>query len=1177
MTKTIITDLYIALFNRAPGADGLHHWVNQVDNEGLAVETVANTFFITPEGQAAYPASLNSELYVKTIFSNALGRELDINNPDDAEGLTFWIDQIESGAILREHLPLRIIQAATSDTANVRDKAYITNKTEVALAFSEVGLNGVTNSTEVLEDITVDPMTVIEGLKKVYDLVPSTETMAFVSELYIAMFNRAPGKDGLLYWTDQIRHQGLTAEAVTNTFFATPEGQAAYPNSLSTEAYVQRIFNNALGRTLNPENADDVEGLAFWVDQVDNGTIPRETLVLRIIQAATSDTANVRDKAYLNNKTDIALAFSIAGLNDINATIDILADVSENAGSVMVGITKVYALTHDGFSATYQLTINQDIIRNTYSDDDTVIGINNNDSALDTFTEGDIIDTGNGYDILKLSSNTSDVDLSIASLSNIEKLVVDHETGNWDRIDIANLNFDAIILNEGGALSSGLSVENINTSTAISVTNVKANDEDHSISFTTDNVSTEGNVVVTLSDIDLSSANESFSVDAIFTEASRVHTTINLTDISDLGNNNGGEYIHSLSTGAKINVGTETVFNIKNLTTTDKFGVGLLIEQVDGAENNIIVDLDNTDNVGVKVLLQNIGNNTSFTDRVTLNLDEVANSNSEAAFSSVNVEELNVNVISDSEMDVIGSSFVSRLDVEEETASVNLDLNADLVVRQWDFNTNTESTEFNINRATFATPGSSLDPLIDVAFNITGSGNITIAELNLGNIYPFSNTQVDVNGSSATGNIRLAKLSLDVRSVITGSGNDLVTVGSSQMTVATNGGNDYVNTHGFHFGLADEFVLDGGSGEDTIAINNGSHLVTGVMQHFEILDASGGRGTYDMENIAGLRDVIISDGIQQSIVLDNVQKQSVLTLNAFAKNGSYITINQEDKTGVSGTLSVRLNAVDSDDDSNTSGETDAHLIVNNYETIRLTSDATIGSQNSTMQPSDYTNSVILDASDMTDLLISGNAHTDLHFINSTALININATGSLSGINFDFNSTTSAISFVGSQGADTITVPNHDGNFIQGSRGADTINLNTGTDIIRYTSKESSPLVLTETETSGFDIITGFTRGSDVIQLFSTLGLGSNESHFSMLQKGSIANQNSENSMQNFIGDGIEFFSDTSFNRATAFAENGTDGYLFIDVNNDGNFSTHADMVIQLSGVIDLGILDIQFG
>jgi len=165
-----------------------------------------------------------------------------------------------------------------------------------------------------------------------------------VAELYIATFNKTGGKDGLDYWTDKIENQGWAIETVANTFFATTEGQSTFPASLSTSDYVKTVYLNTLGVTIDEANAVQKEGLDFWVAQIDTSAMPREELILRMIQAATSETANAEDKAYLANKVAVAEAFADAGLNNDNpATSSVLEGVTSDPATLEAALAAVVA------------------------------------------------------------------------------------------------------------------------------------------------------------------------------------------------------------------------------------------------------------------------------------------------------------------------------------------------------------------------------------------------------------------------------------------------------------------------------------------------------------------------------------------------------------------------------------------------------------------------------------------------------------------------------------------------------------------------------------------------------------------------------------------------------------------------------------------------------------------
>jgi len=84
--------LYQAAFNRTPDKEGLGYWMKQMDS-GMNINTVALYFMGEAEFKAAYGGSNPSvNTLVNLLYNNALHRTA------DAEGLSFWQTQINTGA-----------------------------------------------------------------------------------------------------------------------------------------------------------------------------------------------------------------------------------------------------------------------------------------------------------------------------------------------------------------------------------------------------------------------------------------------------------------------------------------------------------------------------------------------------------------------------------------------------------------------------------------------------------------------------------------------------------------------------------------------------------------------------------------------------------------------------------------------------------------------------------------------------------------------------------------------------------------------------------------------------------------------------------------------------------------------------------------------------------------------
>ncbi|MCM2264092.1 MAG: DUF4214 domain-containing protein [Desulfuromonadales bacterium] len=152
-------------------------------------------------------ASLESPLtddaaFVSQTYLDFLNREV------DAAGLAFWVDQLATGAITRE--------------------AYV---------------DQLLLSTEFDQNV------------------------APVVRLYFASFLRAPDFDGLMFWLDAFA-AGMTYPQIAELFAASPEFIDLY-GALSNEAFVTQVYLNVYQRQ------PDADGLAYWTGRLDAGDLTR--------------------------------------------------------------------------------------------------------------------------------------------------------------------------------------------------------------------------------------------------------------------------------------------------------------------------------------------------------------------------------------------------------------------------------------------------------------------------------------------------------------------------------------------------------------------------------------------------------------------------------------------------------------------------------------------------------------------------------------------------------------------------------------------------------------------------------------------------------------------------------------------------------------------------------------
>ena len=121
-----LVELYLAYFDRAPDAVGMHFWGAEYAR-GLPLEMIAELFFDQPETRALYPDPANLDVFVTAVYQNVLGRD------PDAEGFVFWTGVLSRGEVTQGQFVMKLLQGARADTGSVSDAAYLDDKIKIGV------------------------------------------------------------------------------------------------------------------------------------------------------------------------------------------------------------------------------------------------------------------------------------------------------------------------------------------------------------------------------------------------------------------------------------------------------------------------------------------------------------------------------------------------------------------------------------------------------------------------------------------------------------------------------------------------------------------------------------------------------------------------------------------------------------------------------------------------------------------------------------------------------------------------------------------------------------------------------------------------------------------------------------------------------------------------------------
>ena len=234
-------------------------------------------------------------------------------------------------------------------SSTARNYAIIASP-QVIIVKDKFGTDG-TDSLYNMETIAfTDRNVTIANLVKTATL--SASQIVDLVELYVASFNRAPDALGLYYWGGRLS-DGMSLQNIAKSFFDQPETVAAYPSSMANPTFVSKVYSNVLNR------AADSAGLTYWVNELQNGHVSRDSFLLTIINGARASTGSLTDQQTLSNKELVGAHYAInKGLSDLTWASQVMASVTSLNSSVTSAnaSTDAFAMLA-GVPATSELTI----------------------------------------------------------------------------------------------------------------------------------------------------------------------------------------------------------------------------------------------------------------------------------------------------------------------------------------------------------------------------------------------------------------------------------------------------------------------------------------------------------------------------------------------------------------------------------------------------------------------------------------------------------------------------------------------------------------------------------------------------------------------------------------------------------------------------------------------------
>ena len=289
-----------------------------------------------------------------------------------------------------------------------------------------------------------------------------------VTALYISMFDRAPERAGLDYWSGRL-NAGERTQAIAESMFSVSSVRVLYPTGMSHEAIITKLYQNTLGRE------PDAGGLAYWKAELDGGKSVGSVfleIATAVMNYSGTAVAGIGSTALLNAKIELSLNYAaLMGGNDVTASANVYTQLKSTtatsngtiASDTIVLATGDYAVNGGGGNDTITVGAGNSVVT-TGDGDDTIttsagnsfVNAGNGDNTVTTGAGVNAVVSGSGKDVITTNAGPDTIK-SGAGPDNItsgagEDIIVG---GPGADLITAGIGRDAIVLSAAGDSAIG--------------------------------------------------------------------------------------------------------------------------------------------------------------------------------------------------------------------------------------------------------------------------------------------------------------------------------------------------------------------------------------------------------------------------------------------------------------------------------------------------------------------------------------------------------------------------------------------------------------------------------------------------------------------------------------------------------------------------------------------------
>lgn len=320
--------LYVGYLGRAADQAGLDFWTNAIANGTSTLESVALGFTLSQEYTSKYEGLSNEEL-AAAIYENVLGRAA------DADGLAFWVGELEKGVQTPETL-----LAAMINSLGAVDQQVIDNKVIVANAYTvAAGAEyDVAEGAAIIADVDGTAGSVADALAQIDELTFSVPTtLAALANAQKAVADFLEGVD-----LDDDADTATTAAQVKDLVDAS--AAAGHPvadfnsstfssvNLAATSTAAQQASAFAAARA-NAQSEIDAQQAAVDAAQAEVNKLDKTKVANYLNALSTQETAAAAAAAAAIKETGAEAEYNAQNATDVETT-DVTVDVAGTIGNL---------------------------------------------------------------------------------------------------------------------------------------------------------------------------------------------------------------------------------------------------------------------------------------------------------------------------------------------------------------------------------------------------------------------------------------------------------------------------------------------------------------------------------------------------------------------------------------------------------------------------------------------------------------------------------------------------------------------------------------------------------------------------------------------------------------------------------------------------------------------------